>query len=78
MKIDTNTPYKVPEQYKPKHPNTEPKMKKSAIFMIWLGWFLNVVVAVLIIIGIIFGVSKIIESVQNVSEPETGLEENRA
>ena len=78
MKIDTNAPYKVPEQYKPKHPNTEPKMKKSAIFMILLGWFLNVVVAVLIIIGIIFGVSKIIEGVQNVSEPAPTVEENFA
>ena len=78
MKIDTNAPYKVPEQYKPKHPNVEPKMKKSAVFMIWLGWFLNVVVAVLIILAIIFGVSKLIEGIQNTSEPETVLEENRA
>ena len=80
MSIDTNAPYKVPEKYQPKHPNIEPKMKKSAIFMIFLGWFLNAIITIAIGAAIVFGVIKIVEAISNSqkSEPQTSVETNQA
>ncbi len=81
MSIDTNAPYKVPEQYQPKNKNVEPKMKKSAVFMIFLGWFLNAVITIAIGVGIVFGVIKIVEAINSSNQnatPETSVETNQA
>ena len=81
MSIDTNAPYKVPEKYQPKNKNVEPKMKKSAVFMIFLGWFLNAVITIAIGVGIVFGVIKIVEAINSSNQnatPETSVETNKA
>lgn len=81
MSIDTNAPYKVPEKYQPKNKNVEPKMKKSAVFMIFLGWFLNAVITIAIGVGIVFGVIKIVEAINSSNQnaaPETSVETNQA
>ena len=81
MSIDTNAPYKVPEKYQPKNKNVEPTMKKSAVFMIFLGWFLNAVSTIAIGVGIVFGVIKIVEAINSSNQnatPETSVETNQA
>ena len=81
MSIDTNAPYKVPEKYQPKNKNVEQKMKKSAVFMIFLGWFLNAVITIAIGVGIVFGVIKIVEAINSSNQnaaPETSVETNQA
>ena len=81
MSIDTNAPYKVPEKYQPKNKDVEPKMKKSAVFMIFLGWFLNAVITIAIGAAIVFGIIKIVEAVNGgnqKTEPETSVEVNQA
>ena len=81
MSIDTNAPYKVPEKYQPKNKNVEPKMKKSAVFMIFFGWFLNAVITIAIGVGIVFGIIKIVEAINSSNQnatPETSVETNQA
>ena len=62
MKIDTNAPYKVPQEYEPKNKNFEPKTKGTSIFMIILGAILIIAFTVAVILGGIFGVSKLLEA----------------
>lgn len=79
MSIDTNAPYKVPEEYKAKNPDFEPKTKGSSVAMIIIGGIIICAITIAGIIGIIFGVSKIIEGIQNSSsEPETSAKVNVA
>ena len=80
MRIDTNAPYQVPKEYEAKKVG-EPKMKKSAVFMIFLGWFLNAVITIAIGAAIVFGIIKIVEAVNSgnqKTEPETSVEVNQA
>ena len=63
MKIDTNASYKVPQEYEPKNKNFEPKTKGTSIFMIILGAILIIAFTVAVILGGIFGVSKIVEAI---------------
>ena len=69
MKIDTNAPYKVPKEYEAKKVG-EPKMKKSSVFMVILGTILiyaaMAAVVVAIVWGVVYGISKISESANNV------------
>lgn len=62
MKIDTNAPYKVPQEYEVKNKNFEPKTKGTSVFMIILGAILIIAFTVAVIVGGIFGVSKIVEA----------------
>jgi hypothetical protein len=78
MSIDTNAPYKVPEKYQPKNKGFTPKTKASSVLMIILGGILICAITIGGIVGIIFGVSKIIEGVQDSVEPETTIESNVA
>lgn len=65
MKIDTNAQYKVPQEYEPKNKNFEPKTKGTSIFMIILGAVLIIAFTIAVILGGIYGVSKIIEALAN-------------
>ncbi len=78
MSIDTNAPYKVPEEYKAKNKDFVPKTKASSVFMIILGGILICAITIGGIIGILFGISKVIESIQDSTEPETTVEANVA
>lgn len=78
MSIDTNAPYEVPEEYKAKNPDFEPKTKGSSVVMIIIGGIIICAITIGGIIGIIFGVSKIIEGIQDNAEPETTAETNIA
>lgn len=80
MKVDTNKPYEVPEQYKAKKVG-EPKMKKSAVIMVVFGWILAIAIFVAIVWGAIFGITKLVEAINNANqktEPETSVEVNQA
>ena len=61
MSIDTNSPYKVPQEYQPKNKDFEPKTKPTSVIMIILGAILVIALIAAIIAGGIFGISKIIE-----------------
>lgn len=63
MKIDTNAPYKVPKEYEVKNKNFEPKTRGTSVFMIILGAILIIAFTVAVILGGIFGVSKLIEAI---------------
>ncbi len=63
MKIDTNTPYKVPQEYEVKNKYFEPKTKGTSIFMIILGAILIIAFTVAVILGGFYGVSKLIEAI---------------
>ena len=65
MKIDTNAPYKVPQEYEVKNKDFEPKTKGTSVFMIILGAILIIAFTAAVIIGGIFGVSKIIEALMS-------------
>ena len=78
MSIDTNAPYEVPEEYKAKNTDFEPKTKGSSVVMIIIGGIIICAITIAGIIGIIFGVSKIIEGIQDSIEPETTIESNVA
>lgn len=62
MKIDTNAPYKVPQEYEAKNKDFEPKTKGTSVFMIILGAILIIAFTVAVILGGIFGISKILEA----------------
>ena len=62
MKIDTNTPYKVPKEYEAKKVS-EPKMKKSSVFMVVLGTILIYAAMAAVIVALIFGGIKLIEAI---------------
>ena len=63
MSIDTDSSYKVPQEYQPKNKDFEPKMKPASVFMIILGVILVIALIAAIITGAIFGISKIIENI---------------
>jgi hypothetical protein len=79
MSIDTNKPYKAPKEYEPKNKGFVPKTKPTSIIMIILGGILIVAFTLAVILGAIFGISKIVEAINtDISEPETSAEVNRA
>lgn len=63
MSLDTNSPYKVPQEYQPKNKDFEPKTKPTSVIMIILGAILVIALIAAIIAGGIFGISKIIENI---------------
>lgn len=78
MSIDTNAPYKVPAEYEPKNKDFEPKTKPTSVLMIVLGGILICAIMIGGILGILFGISKIVEGIQDSTEPETTFEANVA
>ena len=79
MSIDTNTPYKAPKEYEPKNKDFVPKTKPTSVFMIVLGGILISAITIAGILGIIFGISKVIEGIQSgTDEPSNSAEVNRA
>ena len=80
MSIDTNAPYKVPKEYEPKNKDFVPKTKPTSVFMIILGAILIFAFTAAIIAGAVFGVTKLVEAIQNScnTPSDTSAQTNRA
>ena len=77
MSIDTNAPYKPPKEYEPKNKDFVPKTKPTSIAMIIIGGILSIAVIVGVIIAIVIGVTKIVETIQNNNKQNEDKDKNK-
>lgn len=74
-KIDEK--YQPPKEYEPKNKNFVPKTKPSSVVIIIIGGIISVALIAAAIWGAIFGISKLVEHIQNSNKNGEKKDDNK-